>query len=254
MFLARRVSDGQTVAAYDEFKRNGPFRCLQCNEEVILKSGRSKVNHFAHANPLACDRALNESEQHRTCKLEIYRALQNQPGVTDLALERPFEHFRPDIYAAIRGTPVAIEIQISSISVEAIRARTIAYHQKGIYVLWILIWKPELDRVRYTPTVWEKWIHALYFGRVFYWLHGLEVAEYRFNPALKFVPKKTWIGQDGKLRKAGGYVERSVRFRTPLKRATLHLLSDFGPAQRLWWEGGGVKVPDAKLFVKIRRN
>jgi hypothetical protein len=71
---ARRKSDGKTVTAYFASKANGPFICQDCNEEVILKTGRSKVNHFAHANPISCRFATGESDEHRRCKLEIFRA------------------------------------------------------------------------------------------------------------------------------------------------------------------------------------
>lgn len=129
MLSARRKSDGQIVTAYMESKRNGPFRCLECNEEVILKMGRSRVNHFAHANPIACKFAEGESETHRRCKLEIYLALQKEAVVSNLALERPFGNVRPDVSAVIRGVPVAIEVQISSLSQDTIMRRTIEYAQ-----------------------------------------------------------------------------------------------------------------------------
>ena len=104
------------MTAYMESKANAPFLCLECNEEVILKTGRSRVNHFAHANPIACKFSEGESEAHRRCKLEIYLALQKQAGVSSIALERPFGNVRPDVSAVIRGVPVAIEVQISSLS------------------------------------------------------------------------------------------------------------------------------------------
>jgi competence protein CoiA len=115
MLCARRKSDGQTVNAYFESKLNGPFACLVCREEVILKTGRSKINHFAHTNPIACRFAEGESESHRRCKLEIYLALQKESGVRDVVLERPLETVRPDVGALINGIPVAIEVQLSSL-------------------------------------------------------------------------------------------------------------------------------------------
>jgi competence protein CoiA len=184
MLSARRKSDGQTVTAYFESKRNAPFVCLDCNEEVILKVGKHRINHFAHANPIACKFAEGESEAHRLCKMEIYEALLRAPGVCDAALERPLGIVRPDVSAYFNGVPVAIEVQISSLSVETIMRRTIEYHRKGIYVLWLLQWTPGLDGDRYTPRLWEKWVHAAYFGRVYYWISGLSVACYRFEPSL----------------------------------------------------------------------
>jgi competence protein CoiA len=130
MLSAKRKSDGQTVAAYFESRSNGPFVCLECNGEVILKTGRTKVNHFAHANPIACKFATGESEEHRRCKLEIFQALRKEPGVSNVALESPLGTVRPDVSAYIHGVPVAIEVQISSLSLETIMRRTIDYAQR----------------------------------------------------------------------------------------------------------------------------
>jgi competence protein CoiA len=135
MLSARRKSDGQVVAGYFESKRNTPFACVQCDEEVILKCGRNRVNHFAHANPIACKFAEGESDVRRRCKMEIFLALQKVPGVTDVMLERPIETVRPDVSARINGVPVPIEVQLSVLSIETTMRRTIDYAQRGICVL-----------------------------------------------------------------------------------------------------------------------
>jgi len=250
MLCARRKSDGQTVNAYFESRQNGPFACLVCCEEVILKTGRSRINHFAHANPIACKFAEGESDEHRRCKTEIYLALQKAPGVHSVALERPLGTVRPDVSARIRGIPVAIEVQISSLSIETIMRRTIDYAQRGIYVLWLLQWAPELDSNRYSPRLWERWVHCAYFGRAYYWVEGLTIVKYHFSPHFKSVPQKSWYSGDGRPLTAGGYSQKSRRYRTPVRGETLNLVKDFEPKERYWWEGNGLKVPDAKLFME----
>jgi competence protein CoiA len=254
MLSAKRKSDGQTVAAYFESKSNAPFVCLQCNEEVILKVGRHRINHFAHANPIACKFAVGESEAHGRCKIELFQALQKEPGVSDVSLERSLDTVRPDVYACIKGVPVAIEVQVSFLSLETIQYRTIEYARKGIYVLWLLQWRPELDAKQYAPRLWEKWIHAAYFGRVYYWIKGLNVVSYHFDPSFKTFPRKSWCSEDGKKVTAGGYSQRSKRYRTPVHGERLNLITDFIPKQRYWWEGNGLKVPDAKLFMQSHSN
>jgi hypothetical protein len=89
MLLAKRKATGKPITAYLALQRHGPFVCPDCNDEVILKMGRKTVNHFAHANPIACKFSTGESDQHRRCKLEIFRALQNAPGVRSVELELP---------------------------------------------------------------------------------------------------------------------------------------------------------------------
>jgi competence protein CoiA len=248
MLSAKRKSDGQTVTAYFESKRNAPFVCLVCNEEVILKTGRNQVNHFAHANPIACKFAQGESDTHRQCKKEIYDALLQHPGVANASLERPLGIVRPDVSAYIYGVPVAIEVQISSLSLETIQRRTIEYARNGIYVLWLLQWTPELDAKRYRPRPWEKWIHTAYFGRVYYWTGGLSVVSYHFEPHFKSVPKKSWYSEEGEKMTGGGYSRRSKRHRTPVRGGTFNLATDFAPRERDWWQGNGLTIPAAKLW------
>lgn len=249
MLSAKRLSDGQTVTAYFERKTNGPFACLDCGERVILKTGKNRVDHFAHANPLACNFAKGESPLHRKCKWDIFEALQKAPGVHDVALERSIGTNRPDVSARIHGVPVAIEVQISSLSIETIMRRTIDYSRKGIYVLWLLQWTPKLDAQRYTPKLWERWLHATYFGRVYYWTGGLEVVSYRFEPHLRTVPRKSWYSGKGRKVTTGGYSRRSSRHRTAVRGERFNLATDFAPRVRFWWEAKGMKVPDAKLFM-----
>lgn len=119
MLSARRLSDGQAVLAYFESKANGPFTCLTCGGVVLLKTGRRKISHFAHENPASTHRD-GESELHRRCKIEIFEALQSEPAAADVALERPLGRVRPDVSAIIHGARVGIEVQISSLSLEAI--------------------------------------------------------------------------------------------------------------------------------------
>jgi competence protein CoiA len=250
MISAKRKSDGAIVEAYFSQKTHGPFSCRDCGDEVILKSGRNRVNHFAHVNPIACKFALGESDTHRQCKIEIFRALQKEPNVTELALELPLGLVRPDVSAKINGVPVAIEVQISSLSNETIQQRTIEYARLGIYVLWLLQWTPKLDERRYTPRQWEKWIHASYYGRVYYWLQGATVVPYNFEPYYKTVPKTSWYAEGGKKMTAGGYSKRLKSYRTPVRGKPLNIAKDFIPKDRDWWEGNGVVVPFGKIYVE----
>jgi competence protein CoiA len=254
MLCAKRKSTGDPISAYFATKNHGPFVCPDCNEEVILKMGRETVNHFAHANSIACKFAMGESELHRRCKLEIFRALQAAPDVRNVELEWPIGMNRADVSAEIGDVPVAIEVQLSSLSLETIQQRTIEYFREGAYVLWLLQWTPALDSPRYTPNLWEKWIHALYFGRAYYWLEGSTVASYSFEPHFKTVPKRSWFTPDGRKMTAGGYGQRSKWHRTAIRGDTLNIATDFGPQQRYWWRGNGFALPDAKLFVSKARD
>lgn len=170
MLCAKRKANDQSAIAYSELKSNGPFLCPECDKEVVLKIGTVRLNHFAHKSAKSCDYGAGETDAHRRCKKAIYEALLREPNVKKAALERSLTTCRPDVSAYINGVPVAIEVQISTLSMEKIIQRTAEYARKGIYVLWLLQWTPYLDGNRYSPRLWEKWIHAAYFGRVYYWI------------------------------------------------------------------------------------
>jgi competence protein CoiA len=249
MLCAIRKSNNRSVIAKWESKANGPFTCPECGDEVVLRQGSVRVNHFTHKSPLACGAAGGETNDHRRCKLEIYEALLGQAGVTDVCLERSLGTVRPDVSARIKGVPVAIEVQISNLSQETIIRRTKEYESKGIYVLWLPQWSPYLDGTRYSPRLWERWVHAAYFGRVYYWMRGIEVACYHFDPHYRSIRETTWYSKNGERMTSRGYNRKSKRYRAPVRHDILNLVRDFVPVQREFWQTKGFIVPSAKLFV-----
>ena len=72
---------------------------------------------------------------------------------------------------------------------------------------------------------------------------------YHFGPNHGTIPKKKWYGESGKKMTAGGYSQRSKRYRTVIRGRTFNLATDFGPRNRDWWEGKGIMVPAAKLYI-----
>jgi hypothetical protein len=60
---------------------------------------------------------------------------------------RPWE----DVSARINGIPVAIEVQLSVLSLETVARRTAEYAKKSVFVLWLTQWPPFLDADRYSP-------------------------------------------------------------------------------------------------------
>ena len=87
-------------------------------------------------------------------------------------LERPLGTNRPDVSAEINGVPVAIEMQIRTFQLKMIRPTDDGISPSRQLCPLAFAWTPSLDAKRYTPRQWEKWIHAAYFGRMYYWLEG----------------------------------------------------------------------------------
>ena len=252
MLTAKACSTGEQVIAKSTTKSDGPFLCPECDNEVVLKVGSVRLNHFAHKSTTNCEYGKGETEAHRKCKMAIYEALLKEPNVKKAALERSLKTCRPDVSAYINGVPVAIEVQISTLTMEKIIQRTEEYARKGIYVLWLLQWTPYLDSNRYAPRLWEKWIHAAYFGRVYYWIEGLKIVGYHFDPYLRRIPESNWYSEDGEEMSAGGFSKRSKRYRCPIKCNTFNLAKDFVGKKREAWISNEMAIPNAMIFTSGR--
>jgi len=249
MITSLRSSDGQKVVARDSQKQDGPFFCPKCQNETLLRKGRVKVHHFAHKPPVACQYGQGESEFHRVCKQTIFDCLNQNKSVIACELEKDLGKVVPDIYFEIYTVKVAIEVQISSLTMSKIIDRTEEYNRLGIYVLWLPVFGDALEAERYAPKQWEKWLHAAYYGRVYYWLHGLNVAAVHFDEYQLWVEESSWYSSDGEEMSAGGYFKRSKRYRTPNHGLTLNILQEFQATSRQGWEGGDISVPKCKIWT-----
>ena len=180
--LSAQNDQGKEVQAEAVEWEDGPFYCPGCGEEVILKQGPIKIPHFAHYPESDCDHVgTGESDEHRAAKLEIYHALQARPDVRDVRLEHVLGEIRADV-SFVRGRErVAIEVQASCLSRTAIAQWTEAYARKNIAVLWTPPRPVEMDEERYAPADYERYLHRMYYGQVFYWVQQLELVSVKFE-------------------------------------------------------------------------
>lgn len=77
---------------------------------------------------------------------------------------------------------------------------------------------------------------------------GLKVAAYHCDAHFSRVPETSGYSPKGKKMTGGGYNRRSKRYRMAVRGKILNLALDFAPRDRFIWDGGGFKIPDAKLF------
>ena len=237
MLTALIQSSGQKVAAWEAERADKPFVCFCCGREVTLRRGETKAPHFAHRPPVTCEYGAGESAEHRKCKLEIYEHLSRHPEVTKCELERDLRTVRPDVSAYVRGVPVAIEVQLSSLSLGRIAYRTSEYARKGIYVLWLPLYSESLGRELYRPRPWERWLHALYQGRVYYWLGGVQILPVHFRDYLVKVRGRT-----------SDYHKLSAG-RVPLSGKELSLADDLQPVVCAARRDGAAHLPESKLYM-----
>jgi competence protein CoiA len=248
LMLSAQNSTEQTVLAWNTTKDDGPFTCPECHHAVLLKKGTIKVHHFAHVPPIACTYGVGESETHRRAKVAIYQSLLTHPQITKLQLERSLGEVRPDISFYFKTIPIAIEVQLSTLSLPQIIERTEAYHRKKVYVLWTPPLDPKIvQEDRYSPKIWEKFLHMLYFGQVLYWLADDRLQPIVYDPYRLEVPFNTWYEFGGVERAEGGYTYRSRRYRTPRLLDTISIV-DLSPIVRQAWKSEKMTLPAARIW------
>lgn len=252
MLVANRRSGGARVVASAEDRGGGPWNCPACAAQVSLKKGTIRIHHFAHYPPVSCEYGTGESEEHRRCKTAIYEAMRAAPNTSKWELERSLGSVRPDVSGYVGQTPVAVEVQASSLRLERIAQRTSEYHAKGVYVLWVGIWDDRLLDDRFAPAAWEKWLHTLYFGRVYYWddEYPGSVVPVHFGRHSLHVEERKWHDEYGDERQAGGYDRISKRLREAgFPRLDAVPITDMTTRVRSPWSGGGYTVPSARLWI-----
>lgn len=243
--------------AWETEKTVGPFYCPECRGELNLKKGKVRIHHFAHKPPFTCQYGNGESEIHYRVKRELFLALSGYPNCRKCEIERRLDGLRPDISLYVGDYPVAIEIQKSSMAVEDIIKKVDAYNKLGIYLLYLF---PEsgpkiFNRFRYfdenmgayyhkviRPNQWEKFIHSLFYGRVYFWNGSLEVKAVHFDPYELYIEMSDW---------GGGYYKNSKQMRSPLEYTDglLHIVEDFKGINRGEYNMEPFTIPCCKLWM-----
>jgi competence protein CoiA len=252
VIISRRKT-GEDARAWEESKETGPWFCPACGEDLIIRLGEIQVHHFAHRANTDCDWGSGESDEHRRCKVDLFQSLLHMPSVSMLKLERDLKTVRPDISFRLNGMPVAIEVQISNLTLEKIVHRTSEYEKLGVAVLWIGL-DDEIESKNgrvITPPLWSKWCHALYFGRNYFWKPGNTrfVRGVRFEGHKIEVPYSEWYSEGGEHHEAGGYDRFSKRLRKIRCGPLFDISRDFTIRSRDSWSGGRFKVPKAKILI-----
>jgi competence protein CoiA len=219
-------------------RSDGPFRCPECSDPVRIRKGTINTHHFAHIPPFDCAYGSEESERHYLAKLSIYRTLKELPNCGEISVERRRGDSRPDVSGYIQeiddpgvrrgesidsGRRVAIEVQRSSLQMWELAERTARYAKYGAAVLWLAVRPISEIGNEYRPRAWERWVHGLCFGRVYYWTKDDEVVPVHFESMTRYVEPSEWYEPGGDLRQEGGYNRYLKRIKKPV----------FGPPTRI---------------------
>jgi len=181
-------------------------------------------------------------------KQHIYDALIQSSRANSTEMERDFGTSIADVFTVLDGVPVAIEIQQSGLNTDELSQRTLHYYHLGIHVLWILLLKD--TPATYKPKAWERWIHAAYFGRVYFWVEGLSFLAVHFQKLQQWIDARDWYDQDGQVNEAGGYWKTMKnQFTWQPSRNILQLTNDFRPVERQPFSAGEIDIPKCRLLI-----
>ncbi|WP_223810884.1 competence protein CoiA family protein [Geobacillus zalihae] len=123
----------------DAPETTGTVFCPACRQEVVLRSGRYRLPHFAHRKGATCPVEHEpESERHLTGKRDLFAWLIRQGTEAKLEPYLPAIKQRPDVLFRHGPHLYALEYQCSTIDESLFRERNDGYRRLGIRPLWVL--------------------------------------------------------------------------------------------------------------------
>lgn len=235
--FARNLSTGELFSAAHATKHDGPFYCPTCYSDAVVRKCSEKIDHFAHSARLSPVLGVKEMLLHNACTREICDALSEKMPDGKWQVERPIPKSKngeipqlvPDISGRMRnGQRVAIEVQVSAMTLPKIIKRTLAYTQREIHLVWVVpLYKP-LGNEPFRPRLYERYFHAMYWGRTYYWWPGMgdAVVPVHYGATKRVIPYSEWR-EDGEEKTAGGYLKRYKTVKVPVYGPEVTLTDSF---------------------------
>lgn len=243
-------------------KAEGPFYCPSCLSEAIVRKCTDKTDHFAHKARYSSILHKKETSLHNRCRDEICASLQELFPEGKWACERKIpatengntKDLIPDISGRIHNMPIAIEVQTSSYTIPHIYEKTEQYKKRGVYVIWLVPLKTRLGDAFFRPRLFEKYLHSMYYGRIYYWYfgEGTKLHPVHFSPAKRYIETSTWFDTDlGEQRTVGGYDLTYKTIKSPNYGGTIDISTDFIPTARKHFHPANVKkgIPDSLIYL-----
>ena len=260
---AKRVVDNRLVHASEVTKKDGPFYCEDTFEELIVRKCVEKIDHFAYKSRTS-PTAKRESELHKKCKEELLQILKKTFPEGKWEAERQnfnenkekgYKRVVPDLSGKINKKGVIIEIQKSTLSVKKIQHRTEQYSKRGGYILWIIPLVEELGNKNFRPRLFERFLHIMYYGRVYYWYrgNGTKLIPVHFGTAERWIEESTWFDENGEEQISGGYDKPFLRVKKPEYGKIVDLTTDFKFDDRKAFEleNDKLSAPKSKIFMAL---
>lgn len=239
--VARSLQTDEEWQAEIAHRDYGPFYCPVCYSDAVLRKCTEKIDHYAHKSRLSPVLGPKETALHAACKEEIRAQLANRFPDGKWASEREIpenkEHkiplLRPDVSGRIGDHRVVVEVQASALTIPKIVKRTQAYAKRGICILWVVPLHEPLGHLPFRPRLYERYLHSIYYGRVYYWWagQGVTLTPVHYGPAKRHIEYREWY-EDGEEQSAGGYEATYKTIKTPIYGAPLNLSTDFTLEER----------------------
>jgi hypothetical protein len=257
---ARKVSDDKKIHADDATKADGPFYCPDTFDPLIVRKCDEKRDHFAYHGRQSPVYSPGETLLHKNCKLEICKHMKEKFPDGNWEHERiipknprkKFIEARPDVSGRINKIPVVIEIQASSLKIDEIVARSENYKKHGCHVLWIIPLKEELGDDEFRPRLYERYLHEIYYGRVYYWVsgYGTKLKPVHFDPVFRDIEIREWY-ENGELVSVGGYQRKLRTIYKPNYGKTIDISADFKDLLRssFYPENEKKAVPELMIYM-----
>ncbi len=238
--IAIQGETGKKVHASKVDKKDGPFYCPDTYDPLIVRKCYEKRDHFAYWGRLS-PTGSRESDIHLNCKHELLHCLRESipdgnwevERVLNAIPEKNLVALRPDISGRIGESKVIVEVQASRISLDTIVKRSVEYSRRGGSILWLVPLTSSLGEENFRPRFFERFLHAMFFGRIYYWCKGdgLKITPVHFGNAERYIEYKTWF-QDGEEKESGGYSKYYVSIKKPLAGQKVDLISCFNAQKR----------------------
>lgn len=255
MLLANSVLKNKKFAWLSD-KDEAPFLCPVCEQIVLLRQGKTRVHRFVHKEKGRCQHCINETQRNLSIKKQLYESICNNSSCSNCKLEVELDIVSPDILFKINNISVAIEIIKKNISVDEIKRRFDNYTDLQIYVIFILedtepvtkIHKKSNQEVcNINDTL--KFLHTLYFGKVYYFLHDLTVVAYHFDSVE--VKVKNFNQYGGEI---SFYNKTLKSLKIPVKSRDINLIDNFKYLWRSKWVTEYIEYPCGKLWIDSLDN
>lgn len=256
------VKKSKYVHANVATKEDGPFYCPECLSDAIVRKCIEKDDHFAHKANLSKILKNSETKLHKDCKLEILESLRNQfpdgnwmqERLIPENKEKKLKEVIPDISGRINNQPIAIEVQRSFLNIRNIIKRTEQYTKRGVAILWLIPLKEDLPIENFRPRLFERFIHDMYFGKIFYWKSGFgsKVQAVHFGIKERYIQESTFFDSEiGEEVTFGGHMKAYKTIKQPLIYSKLlNIGEDFQKTNAKSWTTEYIEyeVPNRIIF------